>query len=211
MANGSTKPIKDVVVTDKVATTDPKTGATEAKPVTALHANQDHDLTDVTVRAAGSRGPVVLHTTQHHPLWDQTASRWVLAADLVAGHALHADGREVATVVAVRNYADGGGRDMRDLTVADVHTYYVIAGTTPVLVHNCNTIDPSEVKFSQKGVSQNFKDGRSVTDLADSLRNGDTDPMYVFSLSRWACLGRRGSVGVTGFRGVRGRAAASVV
>jgi len=26
---------------------------------------------------------------------------------------------------------------MRDLTVARVHTYYVVAGTTPVLVHNC--------------------------------------------------------------------------
>jgi hypothetical protein len=26
---------------------------------------------------------------------------------------------------------------MRDLTVADLHTYYVVAGTTPVLVHNC--------------------------------------------------------------------------
>jgi hypothetical protein len=44
----------------------------------------------------------------------------------------------VATVVAVRNFADDNGRDMRDLTVADVHTYYVVAGTTPVLVHNCD-------------------------------------------------------------------------
>jgi len=26
---------------------------------------------------------------------------------------------------------------MRDLTVATVHTYYVVAGNTPVLVHNC--------------------------------------------------------------------------
>ena len=28
---------------------------------------------------------------------------------------------------------------MRDLTVADVHTYYVLAGNTPVLVHNCES------------------------------------------------------------------------
>ena len=26
---------------------------------------------------------------------------------------------------------------MYDLTVDDIHTYYVMAGTTPVLVHNC--------------------------------------------------------------------------
>jgi hypothetical protein len=30
-----------------------------------------------------------------------------------------------------------GARDMYDLTVADIHTYYVVAGATPVLVHNC--------------------------------------------------------------------------
>lgn len=26
---------------------------------------------------------------------------------------------------------------MHDLTIADIHTYYVLAGNTPVLVHNC--------------------------------------------------------------------------
>jgi hypothetical protein len=36
----------------------------------------------------------------------------------------------------VKSYT--GTKEMRDLTVADVHTYYVLAGTTPVLVHNCN-------------------------------------------------------------------------
>ncbi len=30
---------------------------------------------------------------------------------------------------------------MRDLTVAGYHTYYVIAGDAPVLVHNCGTDD----------------------------------------------------------------------
>jgi hypothetical protein len=39
-------------------------------------------------------------------------------------------------VTAVRNYI--GGEDMRDLTVAAIHTYYVIAGNEPVLVHNCD-------------------------------------------------------------------------
>ena len=31
---------------------------------------------------------------------------------------------------------------MYDLTVDDIHTYYVIAGTTPVLVHNTNASCP---------------------------------------------------------------------
>lgn len=29
-----------------------------------------------------------------------------------------------------------GAHDMYNLTVADLHTYYVLAGDTPVLVHN---------------------------------------------------------------------------
>ncbi|MFI2652610.1 hypothetical protein [Micromonospora fulviviridis] len=32
-----------------------------------------------------------------------------------------------------------GRQTMRDLTVRNVHTYYVVAGNTPVLVHNCGT------------------------------------------------------------------------
>ncbi|BFU41825.1 hypothetical protein KRMM14A1004_00620 [Krasilnikovia sp. MM14-A1004] len=39
-------------------------------------------------------------------------------------------------VTGVRNHV--GLKVMRDLTVADLHTYFVVAGTTPVLVHNCN-------------------------------------------------------------------------
>jgi hypothetical protein len=33
-------------------------------------------------------------------------------------------------------------------------------------------MDPSEIRFSQKGVSENFKDGRSILDLADELLSG---------------------------------------
>jgi len=43
--------------------------------------------------------------------------------------------RGVRYVAAVRNYT--GARDMRDLTVDEIHTYYVIVGDAPILVHNC--------------------------------------------------------------------------
>ena len=43
---------------------------------------------------------------------------------------------ELQLVVAVDNYT--GAAEMRDLTVANIHTYYVLAGTAPVLVHNNN-------------------------------------------------------------------------
>ena len=35
-----------------------------------------------------------------------------------------------------------GAKEMRDLTVNDIHTYYVIAGSEPVLVHHNNQCDP---------------------------------------------------------------------
>ena len=40
-----------------------------------------------------------------------------------------------AVVVAVRNHVRA--QVMYDLTVDDIHTYYVLAGNTSVLVHNC--------------------------------------------------------------------------
>ncbi len=157
MADGSTRAIKDVQVGDEVLATDPVTGETTGEPVTMLHLNQDVDLTDVTVSVtaetaasgrtaagrtqdrpdtAGHSGEV-LHTTAHHPFWDETAQAWVVADTLVTGHQLRtADGR-TAMVTAVRNLADP--QTMHDLTIARTHTYYVIAGTTPVLVHNCGT------------------------------------------------------------------------
>src|SRR5262249_7611999 len=42
---------------------------------------------------------------------------------------------EALFVANIHGYT--GAKDMRNLTVADIHTYYVIAGNTPVLVHNC--------------------------------------------------------------------------
>jgi RHS repeat-associated protein len=157
MADGSAKAIKDIEAGDKVVATDPATGTTAAEPVTALHLNHDTDLTDITVTAApvgptssgtdtgdGTiRGPTaILHTTAHHPFWDQTAHTWALAADLVAGHRLSTLDGHVVTVVAVHGFT--GSQQMRDLTVAGVHTYYVVAGTTPVLVHNCGGgVDPA--------------------------------------------------------------------
>jgi RHS repeat-associated protein len=154
MDGGSSKAIKDVLFDDKVVATDPETGSTELKSVELLHVNHDTDLTDVTVKVGGGEKAgtsTVLHTTAHHPFWDQTAKKWVHAADLVVGHELRTYDGETATVTEVRNFA--GGNDMYDLTVKDTHTYYVMAGNTPVLVHNCGdvTVSPAASDWATKG------------------------------------------------------------
>ena len=152
LADGTTRALKDLHVGDRVTTTDPQTGTTRPEPITALHQNNDTDLTDITLTTtttdprntanddpnAQNTTTSVLHTTQHHPLWDETTSTWVHATNLTLGHKLHTTGAgagTTVTVTAVTNHP--GNQDMRDLTIHEVHTYYVIAGNAPVLVHNC--------------------------------------------------------------------------
>ncbi|WP_213457195.1 polymorphic toxin-type HINT domain-containing protein [Rhizomonospora bruguierae] len=135
MASGSTKAIAKVHVGDRVIAIDPQTGNPSQQTVTAQHINHDTMLTDVTVRVNGAKE--VIHTTQHHPFWDKTQRMWVDAGDLQPGDRLRSTDTITITVVSVTNYT--GARTMYNLTVDNIHTYYVLAGTTPVLVHNCGT------------------------------------------------------------------------
>jgi RHS repeat-associated protein len=133
MADGTTKRIGDVDVGDLVRATDPETGRTTAKRVTHLHLNADQQLTTlVVVLPAGQRDTI--DTTWEHPFWSNSRSAWVDAAYLVPGERLHTGGQGEVRVASVRNVA--GADLMYNLTVADIHTYYVMAGDTPVLVHN---------------------------------------------------------------------------
>ncbi|MDX3855938.1 hypothetical protein, partial [Streptomyces sp. AK02-01A] len=43
---------------------------------------------------------------------------------------------------------------VHNLTVSDLHTYYVLAGATPVLVHNCDTVDLYRVSPRDRGTSE---------------------------------------------------------
>ncbi|WP_203787542.1 polymorphic toxin-type HINT domain-containing protein [Longispora fulva] len=157
MADGSTQDIKDIEVGDKVKASDPETGENTDQSVTALHLNQDEDLTDITV-ASTTGDQQVLHTTQHHPFWDPANGVWVDAADLDPGtHLRTYDGAEVV-VIGVDNHA--GRRAMRDLTVDSVHTYYVIAAGHPVLVHNESCPLTGQVEYGSTDLSQAVQKAR---------------------------------------------------
>jgi hypothetical protein len=139
LGDGTTKPIKDVKVGDEVIATDPVTGQTARRRVTALHRNEDTELTDLTVET-GDGATEVIHTTQRHPFWDEATGAWEYAGNLTPGAPLRTTDQRTARVLAVSNRV--GDKDMRNLTVDDLHTYYVVAGTVPVLVHNtgpCNS------------------------------------------------------------------------
>lgn len=50
-----------------------------------------------------------------------------------------------------------------DLTVADLHTYYVVAGDTPVLVHNSNCVTDLALGYADSGTAS-FAKANGFTD-----------------------------------------------
>jgi RHS repeat-associated protein len=133
MADGSTKAIKDVHVGDQVLATDPASGRSEARTVTATMSHDDNDLLDLTV-TDGSGRTGVLHTNDHHIVWDQTKGAWVRAADLAVGDQLHQPDGDTASVAKLTERP--GHQQMLDLTVETDHTFYVDDGSQAILVHN---------------------------------------------------------------------------
>ncbi|MGW3288239.1 RHS repeat-associated core domain-containing protein [Streptomyces sp. NPDC001002] len=145
LADGSSKPISKVKAGDTVLATDPQTGVTAPEKVqNVIVTKTDKDFTTLTLDTAPVRGPPqhgkphteTLTTTWHHPFWDATRHRWTDARDLTAGTQLRTADGTVATVAQVHNFHQH--RTTYDLTVGVLHTYYVLAGETPVLVHNVN-------------------------------------------------------------------------
>ncbi|MFE7278568.1 polymorphic toxin-type HINT domain-containing protein, partial [Streptomyces sp. NPDC057623] len=133
MAEGKTKDIEDIKVGDKVVATDPETGETGLREVTHLIVT-DSDKHFNELSLATEEGTESLTATYEHPFWSPSQQRWIEAADLTAGMTLRTDDGSNVTVTANRPFT----RHVRtyNLTVEDLHSYYVLAGDTPVLVHN---------------------------------------------------------------------------
>lgn len=126
----SRKRISEVEVGDEVFATDPETGEEGPRTVTHLWVHED-TLVDLEVEGG------VLETTEDHPFWNATDRQWQRADALDPGdHVRASTGR----LLPVEGLADGTRHDAAayNLTVTDIHTYYVLAGSTPVLVHNDN-------------------------------------------------------------------------
>ncbi|WP_344664585.1 RHS repeat-associated core domain-containing protein [Catenulispora yoronensis] len=133
MADGLTKSIEDVKAGDEIENAQPD-GATEHHKVDEVHKTlTDTDFTDLTITTPS--GPKIITGTQNHPYWDATTGRFTNASQLKPGDRLQSDDSTPATVAAVHNYTSA--MVTYDLTIDGLHTYYVVAGGTPVLVHNC--------------------------------------------------------------------------
>ncbi|WP_306826863.1 RHS repeat-associated core domain-containing protein [Catenuloplanes nepalensis] len=127
MADGSAKPIAEISVGNMVYAGDPVTGEVGAYRVTAVWAHED-DVVDLLLSAGA------LATTEDHPFWSEDGQEWRSPGELEVGEHLRADG----AAILVAGIADGSRRTVMayNLTVENLHTYFVLAGPTPVLVHN---------------------------------------------------------------------------
>ncbi|MCT9078513.1 ricin-type beta-trefoil lectin domain protein [Streptomyces fulvoviolaceus] len=145
MADGTTKAIEDVKLGDKVMATDPETGETRAEEVTAtiLGKGVKH-LVKVTVDVDGEKGDktATVTATDGHPFWVAELGEWIDATDLASGEWLRTGAGTSVQIAAVERWTTLYAT-VHNLTVAGEHTYYVLAGATPVLVHNCGGAVPS--------------------------------------------------------------------
>ncbi|GAB7042787.1 RHS repeat-associated core domain-containing protein [Catenuloplanes niger JCM 9533] len=128
MADGSSKEIADIEVGDEVAASDPETGESGARKVTHLWPHRD-DL--VLVRIDGE----ALKATEDHLVWNASDRQWQRMDEVDAGDALLTPSGRPAILQDIE-YGFSFGAAAYDLTVDGLHTYYVLAGNTPVLVHN---------------------------------------------------------------------------
>ncbi|MFE3205573.1 RHS repeat-associated core domain-containing protein [Embleya sp. NPDC059237] len=141
LADGTTKPIEQITVGDKVAAADPERpehrvpDLVPSESVSAVHVTDD-DTSFVDVTIDTPEGPRAITSTADHRFYSTTKQAWVKAVDLKPGEEVQTPtGR--TKILASRAYT----AVMRtyNLTVDRIHTYFVGARGSSVLVHNEST------------------------------------------------------------------------
>ena len=131
--------------------------------VATIIGHSHKDLVEVTVDVDGDAGDAVstIIATAEHPFWVDDHGRllqpavhglwgeapgWYDAADLDPGDQLRTPTGDKVRVVDLRGYT--ATTTVHNLTINGVHTYYVVAGATPVLIHNASCWSTTKKKSS---------------------------------------------------------------
>jgi restriction endonuclease fold toxin 7 of polymorphic toxin system/pretoxin HINT domain-containing protein len=163
LANGKTKPIEKIKVGDKVLATDPKTGKTIIRTVSAAFSGTNYDyLVQIIVDTDGKHGDRtgVIIATEHHLFWNQTTRTWTRADQLTPQTQLRTPNGH--TVRVTHAYYAFGHPPVHDLTITDTHSFYVQADATSVLVHNAG---PESCALGKVG-----EDAAGITKNTEKLR-----------------------------------------
>ncbi|MEU3063162.1 polymorphic toxin-type HINT domain-containing protein, partial [Streptomyces subrutilus] len=159
MADGSSKPIEEVELGDEVVARNAESGATSAQPVAAKIVGEgEKHLVEITIDTDGGAGDVsqTLTATDGHPFWVPSLGTWLKATGLTAGQWLQTSGGTWVQVTEVRRWTQQ--KRVHNLTVANEHTYHVLAGAAPVLVHNCGVA----LGYQKSGTAK-WADGKKLT------------------------------------------------
>ncbi|MFF9449772.1 DddA-like double-stranded DNA deaminase toxin, partial [Streptomyces althioticus] len=169
MADGTTKPIEEVKAGDKVVATDPETGETRIETVTAeIKGEGLKHLVKVVIDTDGDKGEETAEVTatDGHPFWVPELGEWLDATDLQPGQWLRTSAGTHVQITAIQRWTTPG-TTVHNLTVGDTHTYYALAGSTPVLAHNCG-VTPQGVADSLPARGKNDPtSGQVINETAD--------------------------------------------
>ncbi|MGW4422943.1 polymorphic toxin-type HINT domain-containing protein [Streptosporangium sp. NPDC004631] len=166
MADGTHKPIEQVKTGDKVLATDPDTGKTKAKPVIALITGEGaKNLVQITVDTDGTKGNKTgaIIATDTHPFWVTNLRTWVPATRLTPGAWLRTSTGTHLQITAITKRTVNN-QQVHNLTIADIHTYYVAVGEVDVLVHDAGCWSTAYENASD--LAKKYKEGQSTRDPA---------------------------------------------
>ncbi|MER5599577.1 RHS repeat-associated core domain-containing protein [Streptomyces sp. NPDC002265] len=197
MADGTTKAIKDVDIGDKVLAADPENpGSNKAETVTAeIKGTGLKHLVKVTVDTNGKKGTKTasVTATDGHPFWVPELGVWLRATDLKPGEWLSTKAGTRVRVAAVKRWTVLT-TTVQNLTVRDLHTYYVLAGTTPVLVHNDNGVPGwAADEIARIKAGQGTPRTESLTDPTQRLYQGHESARHAAKWGPHAESGFQGS------------------
>ncbi|MEV6241922.1 polymorphic toxin-type HINT domain-containing protein [Lentzea sp. NPDC051838] len=180
MADGKRKPIAAIRVGDKVLATDPETGESKTKTVANLIIGAGKkNLVEITVDTDGKTGSATgkVTATDGHPFWLPDKGVWVKATELREGAWLRTSAGTWVQVAAVRKWT--AYERVYNLTVADIHTYFVVAGTQPVLSHNCGDLYRSDTRDPDEIFEKGFEplgDNMNLEEHVAGVSGKYTDP-----------------------------------
>lgn len=169
---------------DVVLSTDPESGETVGKTVTAtITGHGDKHLVAITVDIDDDRAQkAAIVATDGHPFWTPEHGRWTDAKDLRVGQRLQST-QITLRILAIRRWSQP--QTVHNLTVADTHTYYVLAGQTPVLVHNCPDDIPTSRGSTGRTTPGGANEQRALDLIKENPQYGNRLPVTMRD-SRWS-------------------------
>ncbi|MEU5722817.1 DNRLRE domain-containing protein [Micromonospora sp. NPDC047738] len=147
MADGSSKAIEEVEEGDRVLATDVENGQNQDRVVTnARSVAGKKTFVTFTVDLDGKDGSKTgsITSTDAHLVWLPDAGMWAKAEQIKPGMWLQTAAGTWVQITAVKHTVKH--ERVHNLTVDGVHSYYVLAGDEPVLVHNEDPCKPSVPK-----------------------------------------------------------------